>query len=255
MRALFILSILIALTLSLTMASERRKISIPGGVATVGTNMSDVKNQLTNPRAKPEWYADETPQKKIKLSAFMIHATEVTNIEYTLFKQKHSYPKNLENHPVVNITWKKADDYCKFAGGRLPTEAEWERAARGDDGLVYPWGNEFIPENVVFVGTGGTDAKLKVGSFALETSGSTQLGGTWPAGSIEAGKSPFGVYDMAGNAWEWVDGWFDKEQKLHLLKGGSWLTPRESLRSAARLGDSGTGRYNDFGFRCAFDIN
>ncbi|MFQ5430880.1 MAG: formylglycine-generating enzyme family protein [Nitrospinota bacterium] len=217
--------------------------------------MSDLKNQIANPRAKLEWYADETPQEKIKLNAFMIDATEVTNKEYKLFKPKHSYPKNLENHPVVNITWQEADDYCKSVGGRLPTEAEWERAARGDDGRVYPWGNEFIPENTVFVGTGGTAAKLKVGSFALETGGgSTRLGGTRPVGSFEAGKSPFGVYDMAGNAWEWVDGWYDKKKNLRLLKGGSWLTPQESIRSSARLGDSGKGQYNDFGFRCAFDL-
>jgi len=236
-------------------ASESRKITVPGGLATVGTDMSDLKDQLANPRAKPEWYADETPQKKVELGAFMIYTTEVTNIEFKLFQPKHFYPKNLENHPAVNITWQEADDYCKSAWGRLPTEAEWERAARGGDGRVYPWGDEFIPENSVFVGTGGAGAKLKVGSFALETSGSTQLGGTWPAGSIEAGKSPFGAYDMAGNAWEWVDGWYDKEKKLRLLKGGSLLTPRESVRSAARLGDSGNGRYNDFGFRCAFDMN
>lgn len=231
------------------------KIKIPEGYAYVGTDVADLLSQLANPRTKPEWYADETPQKKIKLSAFMIDATEVTNIEYKLFQPKHSYPKNLENHPVVNITWQKADDYCKFVGGRLPTEAEWERAARGDGGWVYPWGNEFIPENVIFVGTGGTDAKLKVGSFVLEKSGSTLLGGTRHVGSIQKGKSPFGVYDMAGNAWEWVDGWYDKEKDLRLLKGGSWLTPQESVRSAARLGDSGMGRYNDFGFRCAYDID
>ena len=238
-----------------TEADINAKITIPDGYAYVGTDATDLLSQLANPRIKPEWYADDTPQKKIKLSAFMIDATEVTNKEYKLFKPKHSYPKNLEMHPVVNITWQKAGDYCKSVGGRLPTEAEWERAARGDDGRIYPWGNKFIPENVIFVGTGGTDAKLKVGSFALEKSGSTLLGGTRLAGSVEAGKSPFGIYDMAGNAWEWVDGWYDKEKNLRLLKGGSWLTPRESVRSAARLGDSGTGRYNDFGFRCAFSIN
>lgn len=80
------------------------------------------------------------------------------------------------------------------------------------------------------------------------------LGGTRLAGSLESGKSPFGAYDMAGNAWEWVDGWYDSENKQRIVKGGSWLTPQESVRSAARLGDSGTERYNDFGFRCAYDL-
>jgi formylglycine-generating enzyme required for sulfatase activity len=236
-------------------ASADRKITVPDGFAIVGTDASDLKNQLANPRARPEWYADETPQKKLKVGAFMMDATEVSNEEYKQLNPKHSFPKNLANHPVVNVMWEEADEFCKKSGGRLPTEAEWERAARGDDGRIYPWGNEFTPENVIFVGTGGTDAKLKVGSFTLKKSGSTQLGGTQPAGSIEKGKSPFGLYDMAGNAWEWVDGWHDKEKELRLLKGGSWLTPRESVRSAARLGDSGTTRFNDFGFRCAYDID
>lgn len=255
MRQLIVYFIFMVLAVPPASASEYRKITVPAGFATVGTDMTELKKQFKNPRAKPEWYADETPQRKIKLGAFMIGATEVTNIEYRLFNPKHSYPENLKNHPVVNITWQNAYDYCKSVGGRLPTEAEWERAARGDDGRIFPWGSEFIPGNTIFVGTGGTEAKLKVGSFALETSGSRQLGGTRPVGSVEAGKSPFGVYDMAGNAWEWVDGWYDKEKKLRLLKGGSWLTPMESVRSAARLGDGGKDRYNDFGFRCAFDIN
>lgn len=231
------------------------KILIPDGIATVGTAAVDLKKQFANPRVKIEWYADETPLKKIDIKTFKLDATEVTNGEYNKEFPKHSYPKNLENHPVVNIRWNEADEYCRKTGGRLPTEAEWERAARGDDGRIYPWGNSLIPENAVFVETGGEGAKLKVGSYDLRESGSTQLGGTRPVGSIENGKSPFGVYDMAGNVWEWVDGWHGKEIGMRLLKGGSWLTPRESLRSATRLGDGSKGRFNDFGFRCAYDID
>jgi iron(II)-dependent oxidoreductase len=240
---------------ALSVAEAGLQVTIPGGIGVVGTDAADLKKQLSNPRVKIEWYQDETPQRKMEVKTFKLDAMEVTNGEYKEALPKHSYPTNLENHPVVNIKWDEADEYCKAVGGRLPTEAEWERAARGDDGRIYPWGAKLIPENAVFVETGGEGAKLKVGSYVLEQSGSTQLGGTRSVGSIDNGKSPFGVYDMAGNVWEWVDGWYDKEKGMRLLKGGSWLTPRESLRSAARLGDDGKGRYNDFGFRCAYNID
>ncbi len=229
-----------------------QKVPIPAGTAIVGADHEALKTQLQGSKAKLEWFADETPQKKVEVEAFNIDATEVTNDQYKKVFPKHEFPANLAGHPVVNVTWDMADEYCRKVGGRLPAEAEFERAARGDDGRVYPWGDEFDPGKAIYVESGGGSSKLKVGSFELEFSGSNLLGGTSRAGSIESGKSPFGVYDMAGNVWEWQAGWYDEKKKLRLLKGGSWLTPKESLRSAARLGDSGDLKFNDYGFRCAY---
>ncbi len=230
---------------------ERAK--IPSGFVIMGTDAAALQSQLGDKRAKPEWYIDETPQRKVEVKEFLIDSTEVTNERFKEPNPEHSYPQNLRDHPVVNVTWEEADAFCKSAGGRLPTQAQWERAARGDDGRIYPWGNGFVAENSIFMDTPGVDARLRVGSYSLEESASSLLGGTKPVRSREKGKSPFGIYDMAGNAWEWVDGWYDEDKNLRLLKGGSWLTPQASLRSAARLGDAPKSRYNDYGFRCAYD--
>jgi len=254
MRLTFILLLVPALAMPVFADPPEGKITIPEGYVLMGTDKADLEKEITNRRVKPEWYADETPQKKVKVSFFTIDATEVTNEAYKKQVQKHNFPPNLAKHPVVNITWKEAREYCQAVGGRLPTEAEWERAARGDSGLVYPWGNAFVAGNVVYAETGGVGAKLKVGSYSLQQSGSSQLGGTKDVGLLESGKSPFGLYDMAGNVWEWVAGWYDKKKQFRLLKGGSWLSPRESVRSATRLGDVGDVRFNDYGFRCAYDI-
>ncbi len=221
----------------------------------MGSDPAQLENQLAGTRAKVEWYLDEAPQKKVEVKAFMIDITEVTNTQYKQIFPKHIFPENLRDHPAVNVTWGKADEYCKAVGGRLPTEAEWERAARGNDERIYPWGDKFTQDKAVYLGTITEGSKLKVGSFEREQSVSTQLGGTSPAGSLEKGKSPFGLSDMAGNAWEWVDGWYDKTKKLRLLKGGSWLSPQPSLRISTRLGDMEDGVFNDYGFRCAYDHN
>ncbi|MGK7345161.1 MAG: formylglycine-generating enzyme family protein [Candidatus Nitrospinota bacterium M3_3B_026] len=252
MKASLAASIILLSALAALPASAE-KILIPEGFVLMGTDTEDLAAQIVDNRAKVEWYADETPRRKVEIGAFLIDDAEVTNAEYEKAVPDHKYPRNLEDHPVVNVTWEEAAEYCKNAGGRLPTEAEWERAARGDDGRVYPWGNEFDPSKVVYMGSSGEDSGLKIGSFELETSASSLLGGTSPAGSRPGGASPFGVLDMAGNVWEWVDGWHDKDKMLRTLKGGSWLSPAASVRSAARLPDSGRGRFNDYGFRCAYD--
>ena len=233
-------------------AEPASRVLIPKGTVILGTDKETLKKLMTAKDAKPEWYADETPAAKTETGAFEIDVYEVTNMRYKEIVKDHTFPPNLASHPVVNILWKEADDFCRAAGGRLPTEAEWVRAARGDTANAYPWGNEFNPKNTVYMDSADA-GKMKAGSYEAESSGENELGGTRPAGSFEAGKSPFGVYDMAGNAWEWVDGWYDEGKQLRMLKGGSWVSPAESLRVATRLGDGGGRKFNDYGFRCVYN--
>lgn len=251
--ALFLAPLLaVCLPITAWCAEPATRALIPKGTVILGTDMEALKKLITGKDAKPEWYADETPSTKTETGAFEIDVYEVTNTRFKEFNKEHTFPPNLANHPVVNVLWNEADGFCRAVGGRLPSEAEWVRAARGDTANVYPWGNEFNPQNAVYMDS-AEGLKMKAGSYSIEESGETELGGTQPAGSIEAGKSPFGVYDMAGNAWEWVDGWYDEGKKLRMLKGGSWVSPRESLRNSTRLGDGVGRRFNDYGFRCVYN--
>jgi iron(II)-dependent oxidoreductase len=255
MRRLNLILLAFLVSFPATAFSEGKKVKIPAGNATVGTDNADLKLQLTNPRAKAEWFLDETPKKSVDIGGFYLDETEVTNTDFIKIFPQHIFPFNLADHPAVNVTWGQADSYCRKSDGRLPTEEEWERAARGDNGTIYPWGDSFEPDNAVFGSKGSMGNETKVGSFKREESGSTLLGGTSTVGSRANGRSANGIHDMAGNVWEWVDGWYDKEKNLRLLKGGSWLSPKESLRSAAKLGDTPNSRFNDYGFRCAYNID
>ncbi|MBF0171567.1 MAG: SUMF1/EgtB/PvdO family nonheme iron enzyme [Nitrospinae bacterium] len=232
------------------LADER--VVIPAGTAVVGADAAEVARQLEGSDARPDWYADESPKRTVAVPSFAIDRTEVTNARYRTVVTGHAFPQNLSDHPVVMVTFAEAKAFCEAAGGRLPREEEWERAARGEKGNVYPWGNGFDPRLAVHAGSAGGEPQLKVGAYALEESSAQALGGTRAVGSNPAGASPFGVLDMAGNAWEWVDGFHDEMKGMRLLKGGSWLAPAASLRASVRLGDPGQKRYNDFGFRCAY---
>ncbi len=193
---------------------------------------------------------DEAPVHSVYLDAYWIYQTEVTNGQYRQCIEADScegylsdYPDN--QYPAVYIEWYEARDYCAWAGGRLPTEAEWEKAARGTDGQTYPWGNAAPSCNLA------------------NYWGCT--GGTQPVGSFPAGASPYGVLDMAGNVWEWVSDWYSDSyysgsatnnptgpaSGTHkVVRGGSWLYYEWGLRASYRFRGSPVSTDGSYGFRC-----
>jgi Sulfatase-modifying factor enzyme 1/TIR domain len=138
------------------------------------------------------------------------------------------------DHPVVGVSYYEAEAYAKWAGKRLPTEREWEKAARGEDGREYLWGDEFDQEKC--------------------NSAETHLKHTTPVTQYPNGVSPYGCYDMAGNVWEWCADWYDKKKGSRVLRGGSWLGVPETLRVSNRFRNDAGSRYNFLGFRLAQDL-
>ncbi len=212
-----------------------------------------------------ERFSDEGPQHVVHLDDYSIDRYEVTNLQYLAFIENSGrrapqhftgrrIPAGKVDHPVTFVSWFDARDYCKWAGKRLPTEQEWEKAARGEDGRVFPWGNEFRLHKA---NTPVRWARIGIG------------GDTTPVGAFAEGVSPYGLYDMSGNVWEWTDAWYlphpgnenrseNFGQIYRVLKGGSWwdcsfyqcgisapLYNRSFFN--ARVTNS------TFGFRCAKD--
>lgn len=225
---------------------------IPEGEFIMGSSAEEIKDFTGRYGGKETWFADEQPRRKVYVRSFYIDKFEVTNHQYSEFKDSHLYPADRKDHPVVSVTWQDAFDYCKWAGKRLPTEEEWEKAARGTDGRTFPWDGDFEIDkaNTAESGRGG---KARVGSYELESSAALFPGGTVEVGTYSAGVSPYGVYDMGGNVWEWTDTWYDRDKGLKTLKGGSWVSPYVSSRAAIRLPDDVNVVSNDYGFRCAKD--
>ncbi len=189
---------------------------------------------------------DERPQREVDLDAFYIDRYEVTNAEFKQVLPQHTFQKEKDKCPVTGISFKQASEYAQAAGKRLPTEAEWEKAARGIDGREYPWGAEFNKDLCNFDGS-GTGAVVRVGQYKL-------------------GASPFGSQDMAGNAYEWTSSWYQaypgntdvtKEygQVFRVLRGGSYTTDRFHVRCARRHYDRMDASRADYGFRCAKDVD
>ena len=206
----------------------------------------------------------ERPRHEVTLSAFDLMATEVTVGQYGAFvaatgyerPQSPDFPQE-PDHPVVHLTWQAAAAFCAWAGGRLPTEAEWEYAARaGHDGRLYWWGDELTRDYANFGAvdccrgaTGGPDAWIN----------------TAPVGSFP--PNDFGLHDMTGNVWEWVDGWITTAYPdgpltdpqppetgyLRVMRGASWLNFPAVLRLSVRLPFAADGHTSNVGARCARD--
>jgi formylglycine-generating enzyme required for sulfatase activity len=226
---------------------------------------------------------DEKPQHTVYLDAFWIDRTEVTNAQYRKCVEAGTCEAPVPcpvwggeatfddqttkaNHPVVCVRWYDAAKYCQWAGVRLPTEAEWEKAARGTDGRVYPWGNSFDGSRLDFC-----DSNCQREQARTVTNASDGYSRTAPVGSYPAGASPYGLLDMAGNVWEWVNDWYDSGYygrsparnppgpdtgQRRVIRGGSWndgdWRPQQ-LRAAYRGGTWWAGAIGSdhLGFRCA----
>ena len=197
------------------------------------------------------------PTHTVNLSGYWIYKNDVTVAEYKAFCQAtgRAMPQApswgwQDDNPVVDVTWDDATAYAAWAGVSLPTEAQWEKAARGTDGRAYPWGNDWDPSLCV---------------HSASTFG--DLGSTKPVGSCPAGASPYGCLDMAGNVCQWCADWYDENYyksspasdpagpesgTIRVLRGGSWCIYGPGIfRAAGRSRYDPTGSYYDVGFRCS----
>ncbi|MDH5526856.1 MAG: formylglycine-generating enzyme family protein [Nitrospirota bacterium] len=217
---------------------------IPGGPFIMGQNAEDGQVGV-------EVGIDSLPRHRVWVESFWIDRTEVSVGEYRTFVKATGHapfpawawqgklPE--DNLPALAVNWFDARDYCAWRGKRLPSEAEWEKAARGTDGRIYPWGNELDLSRVVSLVHGRLPD---------------------PVGSHPDNASPYGVLDMAGNVIEWTDSWYQAHpgselerqafgERYKVMKGGSWGAPEMFLRSANRYASLAELGAPAFGFRCA----
>lgn len=263
--------------------SPEDMVTVPGGHFLMGVDkevntktkkMS--KQQQLKYRVSREAFHDEGPAHNVILDTFHIDTYEVSNKHYAEFIKATGHPapaywddhkRNKPEQPVSGVNWNDATAYCGWANKRLPTEAEWEKAARGPEGYKYPWGNDLDP------------AKANYGRKQEHTAN---------IGSFPEGKSPYGAYNMAGNVFEWVQDWYDpnyykntKETvnptgpkegawlsgtgtyvdriavgKKRVIRGGSWYAPAESVTNTHRFwNDPMNNSYGvGLGFRCARSV-
>ncbi|MEE8128581.1 MAG: SUMF1/EgtB/PvdO family nonheme iron enzyme [Nitrospinaceae bacterium] len=227
----------------------REMILIPEGVFTRGSESGGF---------------DEKPQQEIYLDAFYIDKYEVAVEDYNVFRRAANYVEpsvpffqgdhnilKTPKYPVVGVSWSDAVNFCTWAGKRLLKEVEWEKAARGTHGLIYPWGNRALPKRANIAGTAdGFQYMAPVGSFPM-------------------GRSVYGVYDMAGNASEWVEDWYDQfyyqkspiinppgvqKSENRVFRGGSWDARKVDIRSAKRFAATPGRKDSIVGFRCGKSV-
>jgi formylglycine-generating enzyme required for sulfatase activity len=234
---------------------------VPVGVFLMGTSEADLElYKHLFPLRPLSRFDNERPQREVFLDAFYIDRLEVTNRQYKKFLAETGYvpkryldrpPFNESQLPAVILEWVDAVAYTQWAGKRLPTEAEWEKAARGTDGRIWPWGNEWDASKL----SGNDGTGLQDGYKE-----------TAPVGRFPQGASPYGVLDMAGNLWEWVADWYDPRYYQyapnrnpkgpetgdgHVLRGGGWAENLDFTRCASRKGGNPGSLLR--GFRCAMD--
>jgi len=227
---------------------------IPAGKFIMGSDPADEKRGIMVG-------IDEQPQRQVKLKAFYIDKYEVTNAQYLKFidatgnktpydYKNGQYPQGEGDWPVAHIDWQDANAYCRWVGKRLPTEAEWEKAARGTDGRIYPWGDEYDAD------------KLNTRDWNKRKVDRVDVG------SFPEGASPYGLMDMAGSVWEWTEDWYeaypgstikgraDFGKTYKVVRGGAWNgTGADLARSNMRYTYRPDQSYHCFiGVRCVKDI-
>jgi formylglycine-generating enzyme required for sulfatase activity len=233
----------------------------------------------SNPTDDPYFWGAEGPAHDVYVDAFWIYQTEVTNAMFQACVAEQACPKPLRNesrritdyytaekyadYPVIQVNWTHASAYCVWAGGRLPTEAEWEKAARGTDGRLFPWGNaNLTPQLASFCGSNCPDpARESFDDGYVEAA---------PVGTFPAGASPYGALDMAGNVWEWTFDFFsplyyDSSPYLNprgpvsgtrrAIRGGGWNNPSDGIRTVSRTSLPPQDGLDTVGFRCVVDVD
>ena len=241
-------------------------VSIPAGTFIMGSDKKVDRNA----------YPAEFPQRHVYLDAYEIDKFEVTTVQFLKFVlatnraplidwqyDGGNFQETMASHPVMHVSWYDAEAYCKWAGKRLPTSAEWEKAARGEDGRIYPWGNEPAGLSRANFGRTGLSGPVRDRPERLLL---------YPpiisVDKYENAVSPYGVFQMAGNVAEWTADWYDPNyykkapdrnpkgpetgtQKA--FRGGGWIDSTPSVRPAQRNGTEPTTKMNWLGFRCARD--
>ena len=256
------------------LAAERVKlpahddmVRIPAGEFLMGSDRKVDKNS----------YLAEFPQRKIYLDAYDIDKYEVTTVQFLKYVLAHNlgplidwqydggnFQETMVSHPVMHVSWFDAEAYCKWAGKRLPTEAEWEKAARGEDGRIYPWGNQMAGLSRANFGRTGLSGPVRDRPERLLL---------YPpiisVDKYDNAASPYGVFQMAGNVAEWVNDWYDPKYyagapdknpkgpdsgSQRSFRGGGWIDSTPSVRVAQRNGTDPNTKMNWMGFRCARDV-
>jgi formylglycine-generating enzyme required for sulfatase activity len=236
---------------------------VPAGTFLMGSNPDHVQQATEWCNCGKRRFEAELYMRDVQISAFYIDKYEVTNRQFQAFANATGYQTDAEKkneartwrteftagkegHPAVWMSWNDANAYCKWAGKRLPTEAEWEKAARGTDARLWPWGNNWDNKRLN-MSDGGRKTTTQVGSFA-------------------DGASPYGALDMAGNVWEWVNDWYGfgyyqsgentdpqgpEGGEDRVLRGGGYNNGIHEVRTATRHKGGASGYAPDHGFRCA----
>ncbi len=259
---------------------------VPAGEFTLGSSDTEIQAWLKErPGDKPEWFADQQPQCRVRTKAYWVGRTEVTNAQYERFVRQTGHrcpdywvrvqvPTGMESFPVDELTWDDANAYANWAGLRLPTEVEWEKASRGADGREFPWGGRWDATccRSLQTITGRSYSSINELVDALgkwERTHDVVREGPAPVGSYPGGASPYGCLDMAGNVSEWCSDWHvdraydfyaaqDFETGLvgdyRVFRGASWRYGLPMFfRCAARSPHWPASGRAGYGFRCARD--
>ena len=251
-----------------TVPAKDDMVPVPAGSFLMGSDRKVDRNA----------YPFELPQRRVYLDAFEIDKYEVTALQYLKFVlatgrsplldwryDGGNFQESMAHHPVMHVTWHDADAYCQWAGKRLLTEAEWEKAARGEDGRIFPWGNQPAGLSRANFGRTGLSGPVRDRPERLLL---------YPpiisVDKYDNAVGPYGAYQMIGNVAEWVADWYDKDyyatapdrnpkgpergtQKA--FRGGGWMDSTTTMRAAMRNGTDPAVKINWMGFRCARDGN